>query len=230
MNDEIFRRIRSCVTLRNDQPYEEFIFKLGLSATKKEEKPSVLSHNQEALLANIGRHPCLDRRERQAMLNWHPQTMQNAIEALKDKYIRPVQAKKGGPGSGYITFELTEEAKQYMAKRQIPFAKLSGGVLHHCTAERWMDAKRQEGYQVRAQASVGDMFIDALATGPKTIGLEVVASDNVNRDIEKFPKLLNHVDLLEIMCTTYDLEKMYYNALKKQVASEAFQRMVIRTL
>ncbi len=227
---QILDSLTSHVTPRNEQPWEDFLFALGLSTTKKEEKPLVLSHNQEALLANIGRYPCLDRRERQMMLNWHPQTMQNAIEALKDKYIKPVQAKKGGPGSSYITFELTEEAKQYMAKRQIPLTKLSGGVIHHCTAERWIEAKRLEGYQVRAQASVEDMFIDALAIGPKTIGLEVIASDNVNRDIEKFPKLLNHVDLLEIMCITYELEKMYYTALKKQLANEVFERMVIRTL
>lgn len=230
METSITEKLANNITPRNDQPYEEFILLLGLSTTKKEEKPSVLSHNQEVLLANIGRYPCLDRRERQAMLNWHPQTMQNAIEALKDRYIKPIQAKKGGPGSSYITFELTEEAKQYMVKRQISFTKLSGGVVHHCTAERWMEAKRQEGYQVRAQVSVGDMFIDALATGPKTIGLEVVASDNIKRDREKFPKILNHVDLLEIVCTTYDLEKMYYNALKKQLPQEIFQRMVIRTL
>jgi hypothetical protein len=223
-------QLKSCVTPRNDQPIEEFLLRIGLSTVKKEEKPSVLPHNQEVLLANIGRYPCLDRRERQEMLGWHPQTMQNALEALKDRYIRPVQTKKGGPGSGYVTYELTEEAKQYMIRRQIPFTKLSGGLIHHCTVQRWIEAKEQEGYKVRAQAPVGNMLIDALATGPQTIGLEVVASDNIKRDVEKFPKLLKHVDVLEVLCTTYELEKMYLTALKKQLPSEAFQRMVIRTL
>ena len=228
MDDKI-AQLRRYITPRNDQPYEDFSLQLDLENSKRESKDQVLTHNLEALLSNIGRFPCIDRKERQTKLDWHPQTMQNTIESLsKSEFIIPIQLKKGGPGSGYVTFQLTEKAKSYMIKRQIHFENMHGSIEHHCVIEQWVTAKKEAGFKVQRQVSVGEYVFDAMTTSPKKTGLEVVASDNLKTDLVRFPQELKVVGQLEVMILDNKLFKAYYRSLKKKLSTELFERIILR--
>jgi len=224
-----FIDLETKVTPRNNQPYEDFLHQLSQEELLKESKDQVLTHNQESLLSNIGRFPCIDRKERQMKLHWHPQTMQNTIETLsKCEFIAPVQLKKGGPGSSFVTYQLTKKAKAYMLKRQIHFEKLHGSIEHHCVIEQWVSAKKEAGFKVRRQVPVGEYVLDAMTMTPEKIGLEVVASDNLKTDLIRFPEELKIVNQLEVIILNNLLFKEYSRDLKKKLPAELFKRIILR--
>lgn len=226
MTDALIR-LWEHVTPRNDRPYEAFLEELGLSGAQSEE--GLLPHNQEMLLGNIGRFPCLTRTERQERLGWSPKTMQRAVEALEGKYIEPVQVKKGGRGSSYVTYELTDAARGYMKKRQISWVPRHGGVAHHCAMEGWVKAKREAGFEAGLQRKLRGLEVDGLARRDgQTVALEVVGSDNFRRDREKFAYVLSHVDRLEVICLTEELELIYGRGLRGRLGDEGWERLELR--
>lgn len=228
MGQSVFHKIGSDVTPRNDQPLEDFLLKIDIKPAE-EKQSAILPHNQEVLMGNIGRFPCLTRQERQEMLGWQPQTMQNSIDSLvKAGYLTANRLKRGGQGSGYVAYELTKQARDYMIGRQIHFQKLHGSLEHHCVIDQWVEAKKEIGFTVKRQVPVGEFIFDAMTTQPQKVGLEVVASDNLKRDIDKFPQLLKVVNELEVMILDSDLYKQYHRALKKELPSELFRRINLR--
>ena len=207
-NDKpLFDRLRSSVRPRDPDPLHSLLASWAESRGQRRRLP----FSQERLLESINERPCINRTRRTRSLGWSIRKFQTAQEQLEEAgYLEREQIIRG-TGRPDAHLVLTDKAYRYLKRLRIPIHRLHGSLEHHCSICELASAYRAIGFEVQKTATLASgHIVDLLCTNAnEKLALEVVHSDNLNRDAKKASAIAVAGYKLVFVTTSQDLFAHY---------------------
>jgi len=217
-NDKpLFSRLASSVKPRDPDPLQSLLATWAEARGRRRRLP----FSQERLLESINERPCINRTRRTKSLSWSIRKFQTAQDQLEEAgYLEKAQISRGtGRPDAYLV--LTEKAYRYLKRLRIPVRRLHGSLEHHCSICELAAAYCAAGFEVQRTATLpSGHIVDLLCIrDDEKLALEVVHSDNLNRDAKKVSPICADGYRMLFVNTTQDLFAHYDSKLWDHVPS-----------
>jgi hypothetical protein len=186
------------------------------------EHPERLDFRDEHLLWSVAAHFPLNREQRERLLGWSKDAWSRHVPKLIGwGFLTQETLSLGGKGGSFTILVPTEKGNDYLKRRlgQAPPA-IHGSPLHYFAmlkVREWLEGK---GYKVWANEKRDKLLPDLYAKRERdgeVLAVEIVASDNARRDMEKLGKLAPEVDRIVCVVIGGELKRAYEQAAERHL-------------
>ena len=227
-NDKpLFSRLASSVKPRDPDPLQSLLASWAEARGRRRRLP----FSQERLLESINERPCINRTRRTKSLSWSIRKFQTAQDHLEGAgYLEKTQISRG-TGRPDAHLILTEKAYRYLRRLRIPVRRLHGSLEHHCSICELAAAYCAAGFDVQKTATLpSGHIVDLLCIrDDEKLALEVVHSDNLNRDAKKVSPICADGYRMLFVTTTQDLFAQYDLKLWDRIPGDVRDHVSVAT-